>query len=230
MQTNKNWTLYIHILKNNPERVYIGITSQKVKDRWDYGRGYLRCPKMNQAIEKFGWDGFEHKILLSNLTKEEAEKLEKQYIIKYDSLNKGFNTSPGGNLQSEESLQKMSNSLKQYYNEFGHPWKNRKHTDATKEKIRQSHLGLKASEETKKKMSEAHTGIKQSSEWIEKRISGKRKQVLCIENNKIYSNAKECCTAEFGEAIKGTINDIRAVCRGERNICKGKHFKYVEGE
>lgn len=183
---------------------------------------------MNEAIQKYGWDNFEHKILLTNLSQEEAEQLEKQYIQLYNSVEHGFNTSAGGHTLPQESIQKMSQSLKQYYREHGHPWTGRKHTEETKEKIRQSKIGTKASDETKQKLSESHKGIKQSQEWIDKRMASKKKKVLCIESNIIYNSAKDCCLGEFGEEIKGTINDIRAVCRGERNKCKGKHFKYIE--
>ena len=226
---NKKWVLYIHILKQNPEQVYIGITSQQPPSkRWDCGRGYKHCPKMWQAIQKFGWDNFEHKILQFNLTQQEAEKLEKEYILKYDSINKGFNTSPGGRLLPQQSIQKMSNSLKEYYKKNKHPWTNRHHTEQTKQKIRQSQLGTHLSEKTKEKLSQAHKGKKQSEDWIKKRTSSQKKKVLCIESNKIYESAKDCCIAEFGEFIKGTTNDIRAVCRGERPTCKGKHFQYVK--
>lgn len=164
---NKKWVLYIHILKQNPEQVYIGITSQQPPSkRWDCGRGYKHCPKMWQAIQKFGWDNFEHKILQFNLTQQEAEKLEKEYILKYDSINKGFNTSPGGRLLPQQSIQKMSNSLKEYYKKNKHPWTNRHHTEQTKQKIRQSRLGTHLSEKTKEKMSQAHKGRKQSEDWI----------------------------------------------------------------
>lgn len=51
----------------------------------------------------------------------------------------------------------------------GHPCYLKHHSKETAEKIRQKHLGRKASEETRKKLSESHKGKKHSEESIEKR-------------------------------------------------------------
>ena len=51
------------------------------------------------AIQKYGWDSFEHIVLESNLTCKEAQKAEKKYIKIYHSRdkNKGYNVAEGGN-------------------------------------------------------------------------------------------------------------------------------------
>ena len=66
-----NYTIYIHKNKIN-NKVYIGQTSQNPKKRWDNGRGYQSSPKFYNAILKYGWDNFEHIILYTNLTLEQA--------------------------------------------------------------------------------------------------------------------------------------------------------------
>lgn len=58
----------------------------------------------------------------------------------------------------------------------------------------------------------------------------KTKGILCIESNKIYTTAKECCKEEFGIDNAGAINNIRAVCRKERKQTRGKHFRYLTEE
>jgi len=65
--------------------------------------------------------------------------------------------------------------------------------------------------------SKSHTGFNH----------GLSKGVLCIESNKIYANAKECCLSEFGIDNPGAVNNIRTVCRGERTSTRGNHFKYL---
>lgn len=86
-------------------KIYIGITNN-TKLRWSSnGKHYrARGEKKNSrpfwnAIQKYGWEKFDKKIISSNLTYEEALKKEIEMIKSYDSTNKdkGYNVSPGGN-------------------------------------------------------------------------------------------------------------------------------------
>lgn len=42
---------------------YIGITGQDPEERWRHGTNYRTCVAFNRAIQKYGWDGFDHIIL-----------------------------------------------------------------------------------------------------------------------------------------------------------------------
>ena len=64
-----NFTVYMHINKINDKK-YIGITSYSLKERWRNGNGYGENTPFGQAIKKYGWNNFEHKILYSDLTLE----------------------------------------------------------------------------------------------------------------------------------------------------------------
>lgn len=106
-----NYILYMHISPSN--KYYIGITSQNIEKRWQNGYGYKTNKHFWRAIQKYGWDNFEHKILNQNLTKAKAEELEIYYIQKYNSTNVdfGYNKAPGGKLLpkfTEETKKKMS--------------------------------------------------------------------------------------------------------------------------
>ena len=72
------------------------------------------------AIKKYGWDNFEHIILFENLTKEDADFRERQFIEIYDSIRSGYNLKTGGSRGelSEESLAKMSKSFKEGYIQY----------------------------------------------------------------------------------------------------------------
>lgn len=94
----KTFFVYSHINKIN-DKIYIGITSQaRVKDRWKNGKGYKNSPHFYSAIQKYGWENFEHNIIASGLSIEEAEKMERELITKYDTTNKdkGYNIQTGG--------------------------------------------------------------------------------------------------------------------------------------
>lgn len=116
MEEERNYTVYIHVNKENG-KTYIGITSSNVEDRW----GSNGCRYKNQifyrAIEKYGWDNFEHIILFKNKTKVEAECLEILYIKILMSNNNiyGYNLDNGGNSTgkfSKQTIRKLSESHK----------------------------------------------------------------------------------------------------------------------
>ena len=108
------YLVYTHIFPN--DKVYIGITSQKPNERWKNGKGYYGSTRIHNAIQKHGWENIQHEILYENLTKEEAEKKEKELIQKYKSYDDkyGYNLELGGNLNkeiSEETRKKLSKKL-----------------------------------------------------------------------------------------------------------------------
>lgn len=55
----------------------------------------------------------------------------------------------------------------------------------------------------------------------------KTKGIICLDNGNRYVTAKECALGEFGIDNPGLINNIRAVCRGDRKSTKNKHFRYM---
>lgn len=61
-------------------KVYIGITRNQPEIRWRSGRGYYRNSYFYRAIKKYGWDNFEHEILIDGLTDDEALQEEKRLI------------------------------------------------------------------------------------------------------------------------------------------------------
>ena len=108
-----NYTVYMHISPSNKR--YIGITSQKIERRWRNGKGYTNNIHFANAINKYGWDNFQHIIIAKRLTKEVAEWLEIELIREWNTtdINKGYNVNLGGEIKSQEVLEKISNSLKE---------------------------------------------------------------------------------------------------------------------
>lgn len=95
---NKQYTIYIHRNKVN-NKAYIGQTCQRVEKRWQNGTHYESCQLFYRAIQKYGWDGFEHIIWATGLTLEEANHMEKLLIAFFDTANPalGYNLRAGGN-------------------------------------------------------------------------------------------------------------------------------------
>lgn len=109
-----NYCVYKHKNKING-KVYIGITCQNPRKRWGRnGKKYFDSPKFYNAIQKYGWDNFEHIILYDNLSKDEACSKEIELIDFYKSNTKkyGYNITSGGEhyIPSNDIRKKISNS------------------------------------------------------------------------------------------------------------------------
>lgn len=200
-----NYKVYIHIFPN--QKVYIGVTKQKPEYRWRNGKKYNNNEYMNNAIQKYGWENIEHKILYDNLSKEQAENKEKELILKYKSNIRefGYNILEGGNISNgmtEKGKQQMVD-------------KNKGKHRSPKTEFKKGHkpwtAGKKMSNEFKQKLSESHLG----------QIAWNRRKIICLENNVIYSSMKEA-------SQKLNINEtgISRVCRGIMKQTGGFHFKY----
>lgn len=184
--------IYMHQNQING-KVYIGQTNN-LKVRWN-PHSYKGSSYFYNAILKYGWDKFSHKIIENNIPSEKIDAREKYWINYYESNNKdkGYNLTSGGtnnynlSLESKKKIQK-SNQL------F---WKNFFTNPETKE------LG---------------------KEKIENLAKLTRKKVVCLNNNKVfisvleaskYANLKSassisrCCSGERKTAGKDPITKER---------------------
>ena len=139
-----NYMVYMHISPSNKR--YIGITSMNDENiRWQNGNGYKHNKHFYRAIEKYGWDNFQHIIIARNLTKEEACWLEIELIREWDSANKnkGYNITLGGEgsnglKHSKKTKQQLSEKMSGENN----PMYGKHHTEEVKEKLRKIQLSL----------------------------------------------------------------------------------------
>jgi len=91
----KSWTVYKHIAPNG--KVYVGISSN-IKNRWA-ASGYYYCLSdtiFSRALNKYGWDNFQHIIIQEGLTKQEACDMEKELIAYYKAKGISYNITDGG--------------------------------------------------------------------------------------------------------------------------------------
>lgn len=118
------YVLYVHQNKKNGKR-YIGITKNP-RERWrGNGSRYHECPHFYAAIQKYGWDGFTHEVILTDLSLDEANRLEVEYIERYQTTDRryGYNICSGGMVPPSslgrpirpETRQKLSKALKGKY-------------------------------------------------------------------------------------------------------------------
>lgn len=115
----KTYIIYCHTNKINGKK-YIGQTKNPVQKRWGKdGHEYTRHQSgiFKNAILKYGWDNFEHEILFTNLSKEEADQKEIEMITYFDTTNrdKGYNLTKGGQTNTLNPEQKELRKQLNYY-------------------------------------------------------------------------------------------------------------------
>ena len=117
----ERWLIYKHTLICDCAHKgwsYIGLTKQKVVDRWKAGKAYDN-QLFGKVIKKYGWHNFKHEVLESDIkTLEEAQKRECYWIQVFhtyigDPLCNGYNATLGGEgtygyTWQEESKKKLS--------------------------------------------------------------------------------------------------------------------------
>lgn len=159
----KKFKVYKHVSPNG--KIYIGQTCQTLNKRFRHdGVGYKGSTYFIRAIEKYGWDNFEHFVIADNLTKAEADWLE-MYLISYYNSNlpeKGYNLAKGGKTCAGV---KRSEEFKKHLSEIN---KGKTLTEEHKRKISKGNRGKKLSDEQKKRISEINKGRKMSPELIER--------------------------------------------------------------
>lgn len=210
------YKVYMHKCPNN--KVYIGITQQELKKRWNYGNGYKGCKLFYKAIKKYGWNNIEHFVLYDKLSKEDAEKKEIELIAKYKSNNQkyGYNICSGGNgtpnhIVSEETKIKISQKTKEAMN-----------NEKTKDKIRKCHLGKKLTEEHKNKIRlSSKKNVSEETKEKMRLINKNKIKVRCIETGNIYDSIHNA-----SRITNIAYQNIYKVCNGKRKSAGGYTWKY----
>lgn len=220
------YTVYQHKNKING-KIYIGITSRTPRDRWgNNGSNYKSSPHFYSAIQKYSWDNFEHNILFTNLTKEQACLKEQELIKCFNSMDRqfGYNSTSGGEffVMNEETKQKISQSMKGNKNNLGYVCSEEK-----KKKISDAQKGRKLTEEHKQKLSEAakkrHVPCSEEKKKKLSQLYPNKRKVYCEELDMLFESVQEC-----GRYIGAPATNISKVCGGKGKTVKGYHLKYYD--
>ena len=215
--TNGKYYVYVHINKING-KMYVGQTCRKPEYRWDNGNGYKNSRYFWRAICKYGWDNFDHEVVASNLTKEEADNFEKLLINKLDTMNqdKGYNMTMGGEgsvgcVLSEETRQKMSKSRM-----------GRQVSAETRKKISEGHKGKRLSASTRNKLREINIGKSAGSN----NPSARAVYQIDKDTNEIIARFETMLEASLQTGASYT--HICSCCRGTRSISGGFKWTYAD--
>lgn len=236
---NKSYCVYCHTNKINGKK-YIGQTCQNPPEkRWrDDGQPYkgrnkntgeYMQGKFARAIDKYGWENFEHEILKTGLTSQEADQWESYYISFFDSIKNGYNLTTGGKefKKTSESRKKQSERMirEKHFN-YGKHLSQETREKISKSQIRRkqdpevvakrvkSQIRGKRSEETKRKMSESAKKYSKNK-WV---------PIMCVETEQIFNSIMEA------ESFLGLNNAHLSECCRSQNHCKtsgGYHWIYV---
>ena len=132
--------VYMHISPS--QKVYVGITKD-IKKRWGYkGEHYTWKQKNGEymhkpfalAILKYGWENFQHTIVLENVSKSEAIYAEKYLIRWYKIHNLSYNITDGGDgvLGHSHPISAERREAISIFMRTNHPMKGKKHSEASR--------------------------------------------------------------------------------------------------
>ena len=153
---------------------YIGQTideERRRKEFYDLRVGYAGN-EINLARNEIGPENFQYEILEQNEYNNvidaiiELSAKESYYIGKYDTYHNGYNMTTGGEgvrgiVFTDETKEKISNTLKEYFKTHDNPFKGKKHKQETIELLKKQAQGRPSpfkgkhwSEEDRRKISE----------------------------------------------------------------------------
>lgn len=214
----RHWTVYIHILKQDPTRVYVGVTGRDPEVRWANGAGYYTQHRFACAIKHYGFDAFEHFIFASNLTEDEAYSMEKTLIKRFREENYHiYNITSGG---------KGSDGRKGHHNSKSH-----------NESISKANRGKKLSAEQREASRQrcldrksgwySVPGAKSPFSNTRGAANCKARKVYVFDLDWNFIAEYDTQTEAYRELEKlGSRPAISACCRGRVNKTGGYRFSY----
>ncbi len=82
-------------------KAYIGVSGRSLETRWGEHtsrrkRGMRSGNRLYAAMDKYGVKVFSREIVAAAFTEDEARHLEREYILKFDTYDRGYNSNLGG--------------------------------------------------------------------------------------------------------------------------------------
>lgn len=206
---DKKYIIYKHTSPSG--KCYIGQTCKTMEYRaGNSGNRYFDAPIFNNAIKKYGWSNFKHKVILHNLTKEEADYYERRFIKYYKELGLSYNVAAGGEggsgVKSVETRLKISTANK-----------GKTHSKESKQKMSESQRkrciekGYNVNDIPKHKLEEYKRWLRKRNPKRIKVYKGKSYPIICIETGETWITVREasrklqCTHREIVRAIQTGI-------------------------
>ena len=220
MTADRPFYIYCHTSPSGKR--YIGQTCLEPHIRWNNGHGYDNCTLMHRAIEKYGWENFQHDIICVVHSRKVADLFEQYYIEKYKSFKdeNGYNLTKGGAgvvgcTWDEERKKQRSEMISGENNPmYGHH-----HTKEVCEKMSRERKGVPLKPEHREKVTRAIL------EQVEKQKVPIRQ--LDLDGNLIrtypsFSDMEQ----ETGFGHSYVVN----CCKGKANTAYGFRWEYVDDD
>lgn len=225
MEQENLYCVYVHENTINGKR-YVGITKRNVEERWMKGNGYHRNKHFYRAINQYGWDNFNHTIVASKLSKEEACELERKLIKEYNTTNPqfGYNNTEGGEgvsgyRHTEETKRRISEKMSGDNNPN---YMGVNNTPEQMKQLRLANLGSHHSEEHKRKIGEALRGQHYHSDEFKQQLSQRSSKPIMQDDGTIFPSVASA--AQFYGVNHSAI--IQSMKRHTKSC--GHYWKYVE--
>lgn len=190
--------MIIYCLNNKiNNKIYIGKTVN-LRNRLYQHKNCKKIYKINHAIRKYGWDAFEvaFSYEIDNCI---ASVVERAYIKYFDSINKGYNMTKGGEGTLGISIPCPDSKRKAVSLKLTGIKRSKEFCDG----LSKRHKGKIISEKHKLQIKEKLTGTKQTEATKTKRI----KSLM----NYHYSHSKKWKL--FFEECYDLINDFNLICK-----------------
>lgn len=192
------------------------------KKRWNNGRGYSAQPLFSRAINKYGWESFEHVVLCEVSSREDANFLEQWFIDKFDTCNPehGYNIARGGGgvigvTWDEERRRKRSKEL----TGSGNPMFGRHHSKEAIARMSANRKGKRVSPEMRKLKTEIL-------------LKANKKRQVSIRQLDLDGSvvATYPSLAEAERQTGFNHSQICMACKGKRDFAYGHRWEYVDDE
>jgi hypothetical protein len=187
---NTNYKIYVLKCNKTDKIMYVGLTRMMLVKRYDSHVSRFKFNRCDYRIE----------LVTDNLTLLEAAELEKLLIKQYDTIQNGWNKSPG--------------SINGYSNY---------HSEEQKQKWREERKGKPVNPEHAEKNRKARLGKTNGENWKKAQFESHAKAVMCLETGKIYASARQAA-----KELNLQYSKISLVCNGKRTTTGGLHFIFVK--